>query len=84
MESTHITHPVTPMQVAFMGILTPTVNDAKKFMELSASRALEFQKRGWGGYLAITPSQSSLNVVGAADNAQGSARCLLSSWSTQS
>lgn len=44
-----------PLQVASIAILTPNAEAAQKLMELSASRALEFTNRGWGGYLALTP-----------------------------
>lgn len=63
LESTHITHPVTPLQVAFVGILTPTVEAAKQFVALSAGPALKLMNNGWAGYLAITPRIGEMSAV---------------------
>jgi len=63
LESTHNTHPVMPLQVASIAILTPNAEAAQKLMELSASRALEFTNRGWGGYLALTPRVGEVSAV---------------------
>jgi len=63
LESTHKTHPVMPLQVASIAILTPNAEAAQKLMELSASRALEFTNCGWGGYLALTPRVGEVSAV---------------------
>lgn len=71
------THPVMPLQVAYIAISTPSAEAAQTLMELSASRALEFTNRGWGGYLALTPRRLTLKL--AASLANNLLRC----WRSQ-